>query len=76
VFVNKVHQLDWMAAGGARKLNALVPIEAKRRGGRIAGPIAFESGTLARAAEKGARRARQIAERWRKTRGKGGNDAS
>jgi len=70
VFVNKAHQLDWMAAGGARELNALVPIEAKRRGGQIAGPLALESGTLARASAKGARRARQIAREWRETRGK------
>lgn len=70
VFVNKEHQLDWMAAGGAREIGALQPIEAKQEGGRVAGQLALDSGRLAQASRKGGRRAREIAKHWRTTRDK------
>ena len=50
VFVNKEHQLAWMVAGGAREMNALLPDEARARGGHVAGTIAFNSGRLKEAA--------------------------
>jgi hypothetical protein len=65
VFVDKVHQLNWMAAGGAREIGALQPLEAKKLGGQVAGRIAAESGRLPEAARKGGARAREIAARWR-----------
>jgi hypothetical protein len=65
VFVNKLHQLDWMASGGAREIGALQPLEAKAEGGRVAGAIALKSGRLREAGIKGGARARKIAEQWR-----------
>lgn len=71
-FVSKEHQLDWMAAGGARELNAQLPDEARRRGGAAAGQIVRESGKLAEAGRKGAARAAEIASDWRQRREVGG----
>ena len=69
VFVNKEHQLDWMNKGGARELNALQPLEAKVKGGEIAGQHAASSGRLLDAAQKGGARSREIAETFRAKRG-------
>ena len=68
VFVDKEHQLDWMLKGGASQLNALQPLEAKADGGRITGKQAAESGRLLEASQKGAVRAREIAEAFRQQR--------
>ncbi len=65
VFVNKEHQLAWMVAGGAREIGALQPIEAKRLGGQVAGRAGAESGSLAAAGLKGAKRAHEIAQEFR-----------
>lgn len=65
VFVNKEHQLAWMLNGGASQMNALQPIEAKARGGEIAGEQAALNGRLAEAGKKGAERSREIAEAFR-----------
>jgi hypothetical protein len=65
VFVDKEHQLRWMSNGGASLLNALQPLEAKERGGHVAGSQAAESGRLADASRKGGAKAREIAERFR-----------
>src|SRR5688572_24353929 len=43
-FVDNVHQLRWMAAGGAREMNALLPHEVRQRGGHTSGTRAAESG--------------------------------
>lgn len=67
-FVNKEHQLEWMAAGGARELNALLPLEARQRGGSTAGRAVADSGQLAEAGRKGATRAAEIAAAWRQRR--------
>jgi len=64
-FVDKVHQLAWMDAGGARQMNALQPLEAKIKGGSVAGQEANESGRLRQASLRGAARSREIAERYR-----------
>lgn len=50
VFVNKEHQLEWMIAGGAREMNALLSLEAKAKGGSISGKQAALSGRLHEAA--------------------------
>lgn len=71
VFVNKEHQLQWMAAGGAGELNALQPLEAKERGGHTSGARALESGRLADASKKGGAKSREIAEKFRGVQGKG-----
>ncbi len=68
VFVNKEHQLTWMAAGGAREIGALEPPEARARGGHVAGTILRDTGQLADAGRKGGQKAKEIAERWRETR--------
>jgi hypothetical protein len=68
VFVNKEHQLEWMVNGGARELNSLQPLEAKVRGGQVAGEHAAASGRLADASQKGAAKAHEIAERFRQMR--------
>jgi hypothetical protein len=52
-FVDKEHQLTWMAAGGAAELGA------------ISGRQAAASGRLRKAGLKGAARAREIAEKFR-----------
>ena len=64
-FVDKEHQLEWMLAGGARDLNALLPPEARVRGGLVAGHEAQASGRLAEAGRQGGARSREIAERFR-----------
>lgn len=64
-FVDKEHQLDWMRAGGARIIGALQPLEAKVRGGRIAGRAQADSGALAAAGLLGAERSREITDQWR-----------
>lgn len=68
-FVDKRHQLEWMAAGGAREMNALLPAEVRQAGGRTAGLAQAASGALAEAGRKGAMRAQEIAEEWRRARG-------
>ena len=68
VFVNKEHQLDWMLHGGAKELNALLPPEARKKGGEVAGQQAAESGRLLDAAQKGGARSREIAEKVRSAR--------
>ena len=65
VFLNKEHQLDWMVRGGARQLNALLPLEARVKGGEIAGQHAASSGRLLEAAYKGGAISHQIAEEFR-----------
>jgi len=69
------HQLEWMIAGGAREMNALQPIEAKEKGGSVAGKQAAETGRLREASLKGAARLREIAARYRKARGLPEKDA-
>jgi general stress protein YciG len=64
-FVDKSHQLDWMAAGGAAEMNEMQPIEAKRLGGHVAGSEARDSGRLADAGLKGAERAAEITREWK-----------
>ncbi len=64
-FAGKEHQLEWMAAGGATELNALLPDEVRRRGGAAAGRAVADSGQLAEAGRKGAARAAEIAAAWR-----------
>ena len=68
VFVNKAHQLEWMVSGGASEMNALMPDEARVRGGEIAGKQAAESGRLQDAGLKGAARSREIAKQFRQNR--------
>lgn len=68
VFVNKVHQLQWMAAGGARELNAMLPDEVRVRGGQTVGRRLHASGQLKRSAEKGGARSREIAAELQRTR--------
>lgn len=70
VFINKEHQLDWMNAGGASELNALLPTEVRQAGGSTAGKLSHESGRLAQAAKKGGQRSREIAAEWRDRRSK------
>jgi hypothetical protein len=65
VFVNKEHQIEWLLNGGAKELNALQPLEAKVKGGEIAGQQAADSGRLAEAAQKGGAKAHDIAVRYR-----------
>jgi hypothetical protein len=65
-FVNKTHQLRWMAAGGASELNALQPLEAKERGGSISGKKAAASGRLDEMRPKAVEAVREITERWRR----------
>jgi hypothetical protein len=64
-FVDKEHQLAWMNSGGAREMNALQPLEAKIKGGSVAGREASASGRLREASLQGAARSREIAERYR-----------
>jgi len=65
VFANKEHQLKWMTNGGARELNALLPLEARVKGGETAGQDALASGRLLSAAQKGGARSREIAQNVR-----------
>jgi hypothetical protein len=65
VFVNKEHQLSWMANGGAREMNLLQSEEAKSKGGHAAGANAAASGRLRDAGLLGAARSREIATAWR-----------
>jgi hypothetical protein len=69
-FVDKEHQLEWMAAGGARELNSWLSTETRRAGGRTAGAAQAASGALAKAGLKGAQRSREIAAQWRQRRGR------
>lgn len=62
VFVNIEHQLEWMAAGGARDMNARQSPAAKARGGQTAGRLAAKSGALQSAAAAGAQKIREVAE--------------
>ncbi len=71
-FVDKEHQLDWMVSGGARELNALLPLEARQAGGRTAGHLLAEDGRLAEHGLLGAERAREISEAHRARRQKDG----
>jgi hypothetical protein len=66
-FVNKSHQLLWMAAGGAKEMNALLPDEVRERGGRTTVRRAAASGRLREAGVKGAARSREIADEFRRT---------
>lgn len=66
VFLNQEHHLAWMYAGGARQLAKLQPVEAKVKGGRTAGERAASSGRLREAGLRGAERAREIAEEYRR----------
>ena len=72
-FVNKEHQLTWMHAGGAREMGALQPVEAKAKGGSIAGRASVTSGRLEEAGRKGAARSREIADQFK--RGRSGREA-
>jgi hypothetical protein len=65
VFVDKEHQLEWMVAGGAKELNALVPIEAKSKGGRTAARNSVQDGRWAQARQLGPKRAMEIAAAFR-----------
>lgn len=68
VFVNKEHQLEWMMNGGASEMNALMPDEARVRGGQTTGRQSVESGRLREAGIKGAIRSREIAEQFHRNR--------
>ncbi len=57
-----------MVSGGASAMNALQSIEAKAKGGSIAGKQLAASGKLAEASHKGGAKSREIAERFRVTR--------
>ena len=61
-YVDKAHRLAHMRAGEASRLNALQPVDAKRRGGSSSGRKAAASGRLAEAGQVGAARVRAIAE--------------
>ena len=61
VFIDKRHQLAWMAAGGAAELNSLQPLEAKARGGATAGKQSAANGKLLAAGKKGGQKAHEIA---------------
>jgi hypothetical protein len=65
VFVNKEHQLTWMAKGGAKELCSLQPLEAKIRGGAAAGRQTVLSGRQPDMARKAAEKSREIAEQFR-----------
>jgi hypothetical protein len=58
-----------MRSGEAGRLNALQPLDAKKRGGATAGRAAVQSGRLHVASKKGAARAAEIAELMRERRG-------
>jgi hypothetical protein len=64
-YVDKAHQIKHMLAGEAKRLNGQQPVEAKAKGGSVAGTIAARSGRLAAAGHKGAARAREIADHVR-----------
>jgi hypothetical protein len=55
--------------GGAREMNALLPLEVRQRGGHTAGTMHVESGVQAKASKKGAARSREIAAAVRARRG-------
>ena len=67
-FVNKEHQLDWMASGGAREMNALMSPEARAFGGYVSGTGAVASGRQREMAAAGAQRSREIARAFRERR--------
>lgn len=64
-FVNKEHQSEWMNAGGARELNALLPHEVRVKAGEKMGRIAADSGRLLESAQKGGAKSREIAAKVR-----------
>jgi hypothetical protein len=68
MFVNKEHQLELMVNGGASEMNAMMPEEARAKGGEVAGKQSAESGRLHDAALKGAARSREIAEQFHRNR--------
>lgn len=68
-FVNRMHQWEWMEAGGAAQIGALQPLEAKQDGGRRAGAQARDSGRLADMAEKGREQQARMYEEWKQRRG-------
>jgi hypothetical protein len=67
VFVNKEHQLRWLASGGGAELNALLPKEVRVRGGQTAGASALKSGRLAEASQKGVAKVRSISKQHQAT---------
>ena len=69
-YVNKEHQLLHMRAGEASRLSQLQAAEAKRLGGRRAGRLAVEKGTLHEASRLGAARSREIAAAIRREQGR------
>ncbi len=68
VFVNKEHQLEWMVKGGAKAMNALQPVAAKAKGGKITGNQAVANGRLAAASKLGAEKSRAIAAKFKAAR--------
>jgi hypothetical protein len=64
-YVDKAHQIAHLLAGEASRLNKQQPVEAKAKGGSVAGTLAVQSGRLADAGQKGAARAREIAQQVR-----------
>lgn len=71
-YVNKEHQLEHLGPGGeGARLNQLQPREAKQAGGRRMGTEAAKSGRLAEAGLKGAARAHELAEKYRRRKGPG-----
>lgn len=68
-YVDKVHQLAHMRSGEARRMNALQPAEAKRRGGSTRGTQLAGSGQLAEWGRKGAARTRELAGQMRRSPG-------
>jgi hypothetical protein len=64
-FVNKMHQLRWLATGGAKELKALQSVAAKARGGVTSGKNAAESGRLDEIRPKAAVAVREITARFR-----------
>ena len=67
-YVDNEHRLAHMVAGEASRMNRLQPREAKQQGGATAGREAADSGRLAEAGLKGAARAHEDAEQFRRRR--------
>jgi hypothetical protein len=67
-FVDRMHQYDWLAAGGAAEIGALEPLEARQEGGRIAGKIAKTSGRLAEMTDKAREQTARDYEEWQRRR--------
>lgn len=66
-YADKEHQLRHMRAGEASRLNSMQPIDAKKRGGAVAGRAAVVSGRLLEAGRKGAAKAAAVAEALRES---------